>query len=52
VIESSAAQRQIAALAIEPMLESVLAPLAEAMGEFGELVAETCAQKIASQLSP
>jgi hypothetical protein len=51
VIESSAA-RQIAALSLEPILESVLAPLAGAMGEFGELVAETCAEKIASQLSP
>jgi hypothetical protein len=52
VIEGAAAQRQIAALALEPMLESVLAPLADAMGEFGELVAETCAEKIASRLSP
>ncbi|HEX5274882.1 MAG TPA: hypothetical protein VFW34_06365 [Candidatus Rubrimentiphilum sp.] len=52
MIESSAAQRQVAALSLEPMLEGMLAPLTEAMGEFGEIVAETCAEKIASQLSP
>jgi hypothetical protein len=34
------------------MLESVLAPLSEAMGEFGQLVAEACAEKIAPRLSP
>jgi hypothetical protein len=52
VIEDAAARRQIAALALEPMMESMLAPLAEAMGEFGELVAATCAEKLASGLSP
>jgi len=52
VIEGSLPQRQIAALALEPVLEGVLAPLAEAMGEFGELVAEACAEKIASRISP
>lgn len=44
-------ERQIAALALEPMLESVLAPLSEAMGEFGDLVAAACAENIASRLS-
>jgi hypothetical protein len=52
VIESADPQRQIAALALEPMLESVLSPLSEAMGEFGQFVAEACAETIASRLSP
>jgi hypothetical protein len=43
---------QIEALVIEPLLEPVLAPLADAMGEFGALVAEMCAQSIAARLSP
>jgi len=51
VIEGSDARR-IAALSLEPVIESVLAPLSEAMGEFGELVAESCAEKISSQLTP
>ena len=52
MIESADPQRQIAALALEPMLESVLSPLSEAMGEFGQFVAEACAEQIASRLSP
>ena len=53
MIENAAgAQRQIAALAMEPVIESILAPLASAMGEFGDVVAETCAEKIAARLSP
>ena len=47
-----ATRPQNAGLVLVPVIESVLAPLAEAMGEFGEIVAETCAEKIAARLSP
>jgi hypothetical protein len=39
-----------AALILEPLLEPVLAPLTDAMGEFGEFVAELCAESIAPRL--
>jgi hypothetical protein len=52
VIESPNAGAQIEALVIEPLLEPMLAPLADAMGEFGSLVAELCARSIAARLSP
>ncbi|HET9393846.1 MAG TPA: hypothetical protein VFO29_10060 [Candidatus Rubrimentiphilum sp.] len=42
---------QLEALIIEPLLEPMLAPLADAMGEFGSLVAEMCARSIAAGLS-
>jgi len=41
----------IAALALEPLLEPMLAPLADGTGEFGELVAQLCAQSVAARLS-
>ena len=52
MIESPGAGAQIEALVIEPLLEPILAPLADAMGEFGSLVAEMCARSIAARLSP
>ena len=45
MIEISGAGTQIEALVIEPLLEPMLAPLADAMGEFGSLVAEMCATR-------
>jgi len=52
VIESSKPGAQIEALIVEPLLEPMLAPLADAMGEFGSLVAEMCARAIAARLLP
>jgi len=52
VIESPNPAAQIEALLVEPLLEPMLAPLADAMGEFGSLVAEMCARSIAARLSP
>jgi len=52
VIESAGARAQMEALVVEPLLEPMLAPLADAMGEFGSVVAEMCARSIAARLSP
>jgi len=35
---------------LEPLLEPLLAPLTGAMGDFGELVAQLCAESIAPRL--
>ena len=52
MIESAGARAQMEALVVEPLLEPMLAPLADAMGEFGSVVAEMCARSIAARLSP
>ena len=40
----------VSALAYEPLLESILEPLAGAAGDFGAMVTELCAQSLASRM--
>ena len=51
MIEEVRARAQVNALLLEPLIEPMLAPLSDAMGEFGDLVAEMCAHSLAARLS-